>query len=474
MDPLVTFPTHARGNILDLLLTNNVGSILEISDLGRLGNSDHTMILVTVQTERRSSRTVEKVPNWGKADWSELKRRARQRNWTTAVEDLSALEAWNMVKEDLVDMVKATVPMRPRRNPNRPPWMNQQILREIRKRKRMWKSNKDGRRYEEQSRLVKKLIRNAKRKLERRLADGVGGNNRPFYSYVRSRTKNRVGVGPLKDRSGQLVSGNKEMATMLNDYFSSVFTAERDGPPEVQEMDVRRTLEAVTVTTRKVKDKIMALKPDSAPGPDGISGQLLQGLADEISPALAAIFSKSLEDGELPEDWRLANVTPIFKKGSRTKPENYRPVSLTSIPCKIMESIVKDGLMAHLEENSLMNPSQHGFMPGKSCATNLLEFLEFVTRIVDEGKNMDIVFLDFAKAFDKVPKERLLAKLAAHGVEGKVLQWVRRWLTDRKQRVVLNGETSDLTEVESGVPQGSVLGPILFDIFINDINLLTS
>ena len=92
-----------------------------------------------------------------------------------------------------------------------------------------------------------------------------------------------------------------------------------------------------------------------------------------------------MEDGELPEDWRLANVTPIFKKGSRTKPENYRPVSLTSIPCKIMESIVKDGLMAHLEENSLMNPSQHGFMPGKSCATNLLEFLEFVTRIVGKG-----------------------------------------------------------------------------------------
>ena len=163
-------------------------------------------------------------------------------------------------------------------------------------------------------------------------------------------------------------------------------------------------------------------------------------------------------------------MTPIFKKGSRTKPENYRPVSLTSIPCKIMESIVKDGLMAHLEENSLMNPSQHGFMPWKSCATNLLEFLEFVGK----GKNMDIVFLDFAEAFNKVPKERLLAKLAAHGVEGKVLQWVRRWLTDRKQRVVLNGETSDLTEVESGVPQGSVLGPIPFDIFINDINLLTS
>ena len=178
------------------------------------------------------------------------------------------------------------------------------------------------------------------------------------------------------------------------------------------------------------------------------------------------MFNLSLEEGIVPSEWKEANITPLFKKGSRNKPDNYRPVNLTSLVCKLLETLIRDHMVEFLVKHKLINTSQHGFLKARSCLISLLYFLEEITKWVDDGSPVDVVYLDFQKAFDKVPHQRLLLKLKALGIGNDVINWIEKWLTHRRQRVIVDGEISNWKSVLSGVPQGSVLGPILFLIYI--------
>jgi hypothetical protein len=313
--------------------------------------------------------------------------------------------------------------------------------------------------YSKLEKEAKNKIRKSKQKLERDLIKEDDNRGKIFTKYIKSKMKSRTSIGPLKNREGRLVSGNKEMASILNDFFSSVFTKEDKNILPHKEKETNVQISEVTVTREQIIKKIDILRSDSAPGPDGIHPCLLKETKHEISEPLQTIFEQSLQSGEIPSDWKVAVVTAIYKKGPKSEPGNYRPVSLTSVPCKLIEGLVKDKLMDHLLKNKLINDSQHGFLPGRSCATNVIQFMDVITKIIDKGNPADIFYLDFAKAFDKVPHERLLLKLAAKGVTGRILTWIRNWLTGRTQWVAMGGEKSDSKEVESGIPQGTLLGP---------------
>ena len=165
------------------------------------------------------------------------------------------------------------------------------------------------------------------------------------------------------------------------------------------------------------------------------------------------LFNKSLSQRLIPDDWKAANVVPIFKKGKKTQISNYRPISLTSLVCKILERIIKNEIMTHLELNDLLDGSQHGFRSKKSTVTNLLEFSHQLTELLDQDQAIDVLYLDFQKAFDKIPHKRLILKLKECFIDGPVVEWIEEWLTDRKQRVVQRGESSEWSQVSSGVPQ---------------------
>ncbi|WP_166376079.1 hypothetical protein, partial [Aeromicrobium phragmitis] len=311
-----------------------------------LGSNDHNQVHFTITVKSEGNNKKRYRRNFHKGRYKDMRKYLAKIDWDNTLKNKTAIECWNILKGEIECIIDKCIPLKKIGRRSRKKHLSKEAIRKIKYKQLMWKlyrltGNEDSyNSYKEALNQATAEIRNSKRSYEQKLACNIKHDSKSFYAYVRSKQKVQDKVGPLEDSAGKIISEGCLMAESLNEYFSSVFTREEVSSlpiPETKFMDTESDdyLGQLIVTPEMVANKIKTMKDNKSPGVDGIPPKLLLETVEQISIPLATVFNLSLKQGVVPVEWKEANVIPLFKKGSRKKAENYRPVSLTSVICKL-------------------------------------------------------------------------------------------------------------------------------------------